>query len=231
MAAVKKKPKKQSMNSFLKELRGLLGKGSEVVRDKNCSGIQYLVDGMFTIKLNYYCSVGMWDEEGRKKELARKTKECHPVSVVVKINQGRFNEWCKKNNMPPVSAASVFGARTYGRRVDNTINLESVAIAITKGKEAIKDYRKHYLAAKKKRDEFEKKCKRLHKEVINGWKGTFDFKGNFGDVYVGKAKVKDSRATVEVRVYAEEEPESYALDIDGLTQPQLDQLLEHCAKL
>jgi hypothetical protein len=127
MAAATKKKPGQSLASLMKSLRALLP--GDV---KRLEGLEYLVEGKVKIELTYYCNY----VNGIRESQEEKIKTCNPHSVKVYPYPKYFVDTLSYH----VNISGVFRSRSFNKRADGSINIESVAVAVTQCLEAIDTY-------------------------------------------------------------------------------------------
>lgn len=155
---------KQNFTSLLKRVRAILP--GDV---KKTDTLEYEISGKVKINFNYYCR---WDKTNLEKQL----KECHPVSIRISPATTYLNSI----GYQPISK-KVFTTRTIPKqKATGDFNLESIAVAVTRGIEAVDKYVKNCKASEAKAeadeklrtqelDKLEKELKPFNVKRLNGW--------------------------------------------------------------
>ena len=124
----------KALTQFMRQLRPYLEGKVEKLKSKYSLG--WIVDGSVVIKVEYVCRTDS-------------VEKCVPHSVKVYV-ASVHDHWSYKGKKTYENYTEVgFRCRTFRRRQDDTINLESISIAVRSAKEAYTFYE----ATKKKKEE------------------------------------------------------------------------------
>jgi len=124
----------KALTQFMRQLRPYLEGKVEKLKSKYSLG--WIVDGSVVIKVEYVCR-------------SDSVEKCVPHSVKVYV-ASVHDHWSDKGKKTYENYTEVgFRCRTFRRRQDDTINLESISIAVRSAKEAYTSYK----ATKKKKEE------------------------------------------------------------------------------
>lgn len=152
------KTEPRSLTTFLRRLRPFLGGNVKKIDDTS-----YRIDGKVDIEVNYFCG---WNKPDPKQQEKIK-KTCYPASVTISFSEEHINEELSdgKNSWSrdyDASSTTVCRTRTIQRNKSGDISFDSIAVAMTKVRNAVD----HFVLITKQRRKFNEEAdKKMADEV------------------------------------------------------------------
>lgn len=147
---------KQSLTSFLKDLRKILGPDVKKVEP-----FVYIVNKRVRVEVVYFCRSILYDD--KQKEISKVSKECLPS----RINISAYTEYVKKAiGMRDWEHPSRLPKPTVARKTkQDTFNYESIAVKVTQLGERVDKWIFEYKESQRKESDRQKLKKQLQDKL------------------------------------------------------------------